>query len=270
MSLFTDICSKGELNKSFPKASIINKRYIQLELIDSGGLSDVYLGNDIYDLHFDNDQKIALKIPSEKISSMDDVIAFTYAEYNFLKQLKSDNIVSVLNFDIHKKTKLPFLVLEYIDGQHFNDINWNKIDIEIKNTIFKTLVSTLEYIHSKKIIHADISPNNIIVTQDNVPIIIDFGISQYSGNKKSTMLEYKKIKAFNPKYSSPKLLNNESLVPDFNSDLFSLATVLYEMYSGQSMFKETSLEIKNKSSKISYTKIPFLNRFWFKNIFKNY
>lgn len=264
MNILNNISSNSQINlKEEKKIKLINKRYHKIKKIASGGLSDVFLGTDIYNEYFNKNEKIAIKIPSKNIKKMEDVDAFTFAEYSFLKKLHSDNIVNVLDYGINKKSNIPYLVLEYIDGELFSQIDWSKIELNTKNKIFKTLIKTLKYIHSKNIIHADLSSMNIMLTKNNEPIIIDFGISQYFNQNNSTSLSYQKLKAFNPLYCEPQLLDGTHTKPNYQSDIFSLAVVMYEMYSNKKLFNNSSQELENRSIKLK--KIPYLYRFWFKN-----
>lgn len=264
MSIINTITQNSDLHKFEPKKiKLFNKRYHKLELIAKGGLSNVFIGKDIYSDYFQMEEKIAIKIPNKTIKKMIDTDVFMFSEYKFLKKLRSDHIVNVLDYGIDGKT--PYLILEYIEGQLFSEINWAKINIHTKNKIFKTLINTLRYIHSKNIIHADISPFNIMLDNNNNPIIIDFGISQFHNIDDDTSISFKKLKAYNPKYCSPELLMHDNIKPTFHSDIFSLAVVLYELYSNKPLFDATSLELKeNPISFNSLKSIPFYYRPWFK------
>lgn len=245
---------------------ILNKKYFCLEEVGRGGLGIVYKGLDIYSEYFKKDSKIVIKIPTEKLLEKEDISAFVYAEYRFLRELSMDNIVKVLDFNIDEKTNIPYLVLEYIDGELLSDISIANMDLKTRNYIFKSLVKTLEYIHSKNIIHGDISPSNIIIKENNTPVIFDFGISQKIEEKDEIVLEYQNVKAFNPKYSAPELLSDTKKQPNVASDIFSLATILYEVYTNQPLFYESSNELDSfPINKRDLSSIPFLLRKWFIN-----
>lgn len=268
MNIIEDITKKSikkKLDKKSDNSRFFNKRYYCLDEVGIGGLSVVYKGLDIYSEYFGEESNIVIKIPSDELLKKGDITAFVYSEYRFLRRLSLDNIVKVIDFGIDKKSNIPYLVLERIKGKLLSETQTINMDLKTKKNIFKSLIKTLEYIHEKNIIHADISPTNIIINEDKNPVIFDFGISQDIEYKNNISLEYKKIKALNPKYSAPELFSEESKKPTIYSDIFSLATILYELYSNKSLFKESSKELIDLPiEKRDLTSIPYFIRSWFK------
>lgn len=252
---------QNKYKKSKKKLKLLNRRYFLEEYIADGGLSTVYKATDIYCEYFNDKSNMVIKIPTKELLKKKDISAFVYAEYTFLKKLNHDNIVKVFDYGIDEKTNIPYLVLKHIKGPLLSELSTVDMSTKFKNSIFKNLYSTLNYIHSKNIIHADINPSNIIIS-DNIPIIFDFGISQNIEQNKDFILEYKKVKAFNPKYSAPEVLKGKS--PSIKSDIFSFACLMYELYTSQELFKESSLELENNLFiDLKINKIPLLLRTWF-------
>lgn len=268
MSILSDISKKSILNSSFikkEKIELINKRYAYLEEIGRGGLSVVHKAIDIYSQYFEDKSNIVIKIPNKELLKKKDISALVYAEYSFLKRLNSDNIVKVLDFGIDRKTDVPFLVLEHIQGSLLSDVPWADINLKTKKQIFRVLQKTLYYIHQKNIIHADISPSNIILKDDFTPMIFDFGISQNIDNEDSFTLKHEKSKAFNPLYSPPELLLENNKKPTIYSDIFSLAVVFYEIFEEVPLFKESSNELLiNPKRKIQFKNTPLFFKLWIK------
>lgn len=267
MNIVKDIAKKSIIkNKNCKNLEFLNKRYYCDKKIAVGGLSVIYKGIDIYSEYFNKDSNIVIKIPSEELLKKEDISAFVYAEYTFLRRLNLDTIVKIFDFGIDKKTNIPYLVLEHIEGKLLNEISINTMCRKTKNLIFKSLLNSLNYIHSKNIIHADIAPTNIILNANNIPIIFDFGISQNIEDNDFFCLEYKKVKAFNPKYSAPELLINNNSKPTISSDIFSLAVVMYEIYCNKPLFIITSEELIDLPiEKRNLSQIPFFLRNWFRN-----
>lgn len=242
---------------------VFNKRYIIKEKLAKGGLCEVYKVEDIYDLHFNTNSNLVIKIPNKQTMKNKDIATLLFSEYTFLRELTHPNIVRVFDFGIDKKTKIPYLVLEHLKGKLLSQVTIYDMQKSFKRRIFKTLINTIEYIHSKDIIHADINPSNIIVDEKTEKItVIDFGIST-SLNNSTIHLDYNKVKAFNPDYSAPEVL--EGKTPSKTSDIFSLASVLYEIY--------TSSLPKIKNNKVTldnFDKLPFFLKNWFnKNLSTN-
>ena len=254
------LLEKNNLSRS--EVTILNNRYILQDKIDKGGLSNVYKAIDIYNEYFGEESSIAIKIPNKKLLKKDDVAAFAYAEYKFIRKLNHPNIVRVYDFAVDKKTKTPYIVLEYIKGEKLIFQNISTMNISSKNNMFKKLYSTIRYIHKNKIIHADINPYNIIKDKENYTIF-DFGVSQNQVLNEQFNLEYNKVKVFNPLYSAPEVVEKNN--PTINSDIFSFACVMYEIYAKKQLFEKSSIELYDDSFNIDFSKIPFILKRWFKN-----
>jgi len=254
-------------NLKISNVKLLGNRYYLLDKIASGGFSDIYSAIDIYSEHFESNSNIVIKIPKKEFLSKEDINAFLYNEYKLLKELRLDSIIQVLDFGM--ETEFPYIVLEKINGNLFSEINFDNIDTKNKNKIYKDLKNTISYIHKKDIIHADISPSNIFLKNDNSVVLFDFSFSFKENEKDIFSLDYSKNQIFNPKYMSPKLLKNIEK-PNKQNDLFSLCVVLYEMYENKKLFKITSLELsKICVRKIPMKNIPLIYRFWIKKIINN-
>lgn len=267
MNIIKELSEKSILIKDdSKKTKFLNKRYYCIKKIAIGGLSIVYEGIDVYSEYFDIDSNLVIKIPNQELLTKSDIAAFVYSEYVFLRKLNLDTIVKVLDYGIDKKKNIPYLVLEKIHGKLLSETSIATMNIKNKNSIFKSLINTLSYIHSKNIIHADISPLNIIINDKFEPIIFDFGISQNINDNQDFSLEYNKVKAFNPKYCAPELLSSDKARPTISSDIFSLAVIMYEVYCNKPLFENSSKELLDLPiEKRNLSEIPFILRKWFKN-----
>ncbi len=250
------------------KNTTLNNRYFIQELISQGGFCSVYKGFDIYDKYFKNETQIAIKIPNEEFLNKEDIEAFLYAEYIFLKEMNHENIVKVLDFGIDSFSNKPYLILEYLEGKLLSEVFDDNLSLNEKNKIFRNLVKTLDYIHSKGVIHCDISPSNIIIYNGKITIF-DFGSSQYINNNKIYILDFDKNNVYNPKYTAPEIIDGEK--PSIYSDFYSLSLVVLELYGYKSsllMNKRTIL--KDYFYNFNSYKIPFYISYWLnKNRNKN-
>ncbi|WP_072680131.1 serine/threonine-protein kinase [Arcobacter sp. LA11] len=265
-NIITEISKKSfkkKLKKIKSNISLLNNRYYLGDEIGKGGLSTVYSATDIYCDYFNEPSNIVIKIPSNKLQKNKDIAAFVYSEYSFLKRLNHDNIVKALDFGIDEESNIPYVVLEYLKGSILSEVPIISMNKDFKNQLFKTLLNTIHHIHSQNIVHADINPSNIMINKEFISLF-DFGISQDTNKNKEITLEYSKVKAYNPKYSAPEILQGEK--PNKQSDIFSLACVMYEIYNCKSLFNKNSLdEIKNNKYAYDLSNIPFVFRRWFKN-----
>ena len=129
-----------------------------------------------------------------------------------------------------------YYVREYIDGQSLPEIlkREGKFSVEKIEEIADQLLETLEIVHSKGILHADIKPTNIFIDSRGIVKLTDFLIE---GEIKEVLPQKAEEISLNAKYQSPEAVAGESLSPA--SDIYSLAMVLYEMAAGSfSVFED--------------------------------
>jgi serine/threonine-protein kinase Stk1 len=263
----SDQDKKSIIEDIYTNASgIFNQRYIITECIADGGMSVIFKVKDIYREYFNDNQELVVKIPAKHLLVKEDIAAFLYSEYTFLRDIKHKNIVTVYDYGIDNKTEIPFIVMEFLEGDLLNNIPVHKLNKQNKLFLFHSLLDTINHIHKNGIIHADITPNNIVLSENNHVTLFDFGISRTIEFAKEFSLDYQQIKAYNPKYSAPEILQGE--LPSFSSDLFSFALVFYEIFSNTLPFKESSLELKENPLRLSNcsNKIPLLLQNWFINV----
>lgn len=255
--------NKNKIKKIYAGEILLNERYRLNSKLGQGGLCKVYKSNDIYCEYFKDEMSFAIKVPLKKLLEKKDAAAFIYAEYKLLRKLNHKNIVKVYDYGIDNNTALPYLVLEHLEGSLLFDLPIYNMNKKFISEIFSKVLSTLEYLHSSNIIHADINPNNIMVLPTNEIKLFDFGISQHHEHQDDLSLCFNKAKAYNLKYCAPEILLGEK--PSFESDVFSLACVFYEMFTSVLPFKDSSQELqKNALTFFSCSKkIPLALKFWF-------
>jgi len=254
---------KNKLKQLYQGERLLNERYRLNEKLGRGGLCKVYKSKDIYCEYFKDETSFAIKIPLKKLLKKKDVAAFIYAEYKILRSLNHKNIVKVYDYGIDNLTSVPYLVLEHLEGTLLLNVPIYNMDKVLIKSIFTNVLQTLEYLHSVNIVHADINPNNIMLLPSNEIKLFDFGISIYSKGEDDLSLSYEKVNAYNPLYCAPEVLLGTK--PSFESDMFSLACVFYEMFTGSLPFENSSQDLeKNAITFFSCSKkIPLALKFWF-------
>lgn len=204
--------------------TLLNNRYFITQKLDNGGFCDIYKAYDIYDEYFNNKKDIVIKMPNEELKKKDDIQEFIYMEYKILRKLSNDNIIKVFDFGIDNTLNIAYLVLEYLDGILLSDIKKSSLDKKQKDQISESLRKALRYIHKKNIIHADLSPNNIMIVE-NRAVIFDFGVS--FDIKDTLKLDYKVNSYINKNYSSKNIKSGKK--PSFDCDKYSLSLILDEL-----------------------------------------
>jgi serine/threonine protein kinase len=239
----------------------LNNRYTLGSELGTGGLSIVYEAIDGYSDYYGDIRPLAVKLPLEHLAEKSDIDAFMYAEYAHLTRLSHPNIIKVIDFGIDAYYNIPYLVLERMDGKLLKDVSLPTLSRSYKKNICNTLFDVMQYLHAQHIIHADISPANIMLLDTGEIRLFDFGISINTALNHPFELDYSAAKAYNPLYAAPEIL--EGKTPSRESDLFSLAVIIYELYEHSLPYVTNSLELQEKPITLFHMKkVPFKLKYW--------
>lgn len=159
-------------------------------------------------------------------------------EASILASLDHPNIVKVLPTQIPPPSQPPyFYVMQFLTGRELSRVlqeNGGRLPLERFIPIFRQLASALAYIHERGIVHMDVKPNNVFISENDSITLLDFGISRYANGRES----FNKP-AGTLAYASPE----QMLGLDFSqqSDIFSLGALAYEVLSGSPPFTAGSI-----------------------------
>ena len=151
---------------------MLDNRYEILEKIGSGGMADVYKAR----CHRLN-RLVAIKILKEDLSQDAEFRRRFHAESQAVAMLSHPNIVSV--YDVGKEGNIHFIVMELVEGKTLSQYIEEKGRLDYKEAISIThqVASALSLAHKNQIIHRDIKPHNILITNTGVAKLADFGIA---------------------------------------------------------------------------------------------
>ena len=205
---------------------MLNNRYEILEKIGNGGMATVYKAK----CHVLN-RYVAIKILKDEFTTDSEFIRRFNTEAQSAASLTHPNIVSI--YDVGNEDNLYYIVMELIQGKTLKEIinedgvlSWKwSVNIAIQ------IASALETAHKHNIIHRDIKPHNIIITEDGMAKVTDFGIAKAVSNSTIT--------AFGTTIGSVHYFSPEHArggYTDAKSDLYSLGIVMYEMLTGKVPF----------------------------------
>ena len=213
----------------------LNNRYQITRFLGNGALGSVYLARDTK-IHKD----IAIKVLTGSISD-EDIKRFK-RECTNLAKLSHPNIVGVSD---HDKTALDgnnyyFLVMEYVNGatlKEFLKTSGSSLSLKDKLNIANQICKALNYTHEKEIIHRDLKPENVMIvaTSDNDHFVklVDFGISKSLSQDNQTTTTKSSVGG-TARYISPEQVEDHKGKPiTYNSDIYSLGIMFYEILSGQ-------------------------------------
>ena len=215
--------------------------YKIVSLLGKGGMGEVYLAIDIR-----LDRKVALKFLSPELAADDFSREQLIREAKACASLDHPNICQIYGIGTHRKKH--FIVMQYIEGVTLADL-MRKRPLRREHLVMLTrqIVSALAEAHDHGIIHRDIKPQNVMVTNKWQAKILDFGLASSINVAKPNGCYPLRNRGSKPgavpgtiRYMSPEQLRGEEL--DYRSDIFSLGTLLYEMVSGTNPFhrKHTS------------------------------
>ena len=179
-------------------------------------------------------------------------------EAEAVASLSHPNIVNV--YDVGEDGKVHYIVMEYIDGQNLKEIikNEGTLDEYTALDITKQIAMALSAAHKKGIIHRDIKPHNILISNEGrVVKVADFGIAKAVSNSTMTNIGsiIGSVHYFSPEQAKGKFVSN-------NADLYSLGIVLYEMIIGKVPFRgdsPISIALQHINDEIEFTSEEQIN-----------
>ncbi len=197
----------------------IGKYRIQEE-IDRGGMAVVYRA-----LQLDLDREVALKVLPANITINRRFVDRFLAEAHAVARLSHPNIVSI--HEVAMEDNVYFLAMDYIPGRNlYYHLHFGKPKLADVLEIAATLADALGYAHRQKIVHRDLKLNNVIMRDDKIPVLIDFGLAKALEGDAGTITQTGEIVG-SPAYMAPeRILGHDS---DGRSDICSLGIMLYEM-----------------------------------------
>lgn len=212
-------------------------------LLGRGAFSFVYKGRQKL-----LDRDVAIKILSRNTLAETTALTRFQQEAKLTSRLDHPNIIKILSFGVSEASD-PYLVMEYGGAITLSDElkKPERCSLERFRRIFIPLLSALNYAHEQGIVHRDIKPGNILVTESEdgiVPKLVDFGLAKVFLDEASTQQQRTKTGTLlgTPAYMSPEQCASKVL--DGKSDLYSIACVMYQYLSGEPPFAAaTTLEL---------------------------
>ena len=226
----------------------INDRYEIIKTIGEGGMANVYLANDTI-----LDRKVAIKVLRGDLSNDEKFIRRFKREALSVSNLSHPNIVEV--YDVGEEDGNYYIVMEYIDGKTLKQLLQKRGALTLTEVIdiMCQLTDGLAHAHEAYIIHRDIKPQNIMIEDNGLVKITDFGIAMALN---STQLTQTNSVMGSVHYLPPEQANGKGST--VKSDIYSLGILMYELLTGSVPFKgDTAVEIALKHMK---EKIPSIRK----------
>ena len=223
---FADFSSPRRIVQ-LPPQTVLNGRYAVQRVIGEGGMGLVYEVQDA----LNPDRRVALKTIDSTILSQKRVSLFK-SEFKTMASLRHPHIAAVYDFESRQGSADWFFTMEYIDGcDLMRATEGSSIDRIVALTI--EICRALSYLHSRKVIHFDLKPANILVDRDGHVRVLDFGVAG-GGGPGSPLVG-------TPAYMAPELLADSAV--DHRSDLYSFGIVLYQLICRRVPFAASSVAL---------------------------
>ncbi len=213
--------------------------------LGKGGMGEVFLARQI-----SLDRMVALKTLSKELAKKGDFVARFEREAKSMAKIDHPNVVKIYAVDSYKG--IHFAAIEYIDGQSIQKWLDQLGRFSVADAVYTAIVSAeaLKHAHSQNMVHRDIKPDNILVTQKGIVKVADFGLAKAMDEEVSMTQSGTGLGT--PLYMAPEQARNAKHV-DERVDIYALGATLYHLLTGKLPFLgNTALELILAKEKGTY------------------
>jgi serine/threonine-protein kinase len=206
---------------------LFKERYEIIDLLGRGGMAEVFLADDTI-----LKRKVAIKIIKAQYAK-DEIFREQFLqEARSAGGLSHQNIVTV--HDVGFINNRIYMIMEYVPGTDLYTYQHQKDGFSIREAVNFIIqaCSGIGYAHRKGIIHCDVKPQNLIVTEDGTLKVTDFGIARFLSNVNP--IDEEKVVWGSPQYFSPEQAKGK--ITSYAADVYSLGVVLYQAVTGKLPF----------------------------------
>ena len=201
--------------------------YRILREIGRGGMGTVYLAE--RDDQFR--RQVALKLVKRGMDTEEVLLRFRY-ERQILAALEHPNIARLYDGGM-AEDGLPYLVMEYVEGSPITAYCEERgLGIEPRLGLFRTVCRAVQFAHQNLVVHRDVKPSNILVTEDGTPKLLDFGIAKLLGADPAQEAPHTRtgVRILTPEYAAPEQIRGGAITTA--TDVYALGVLLYELLAG--------------------------------------
>jgi serine/threonine protein kinase len=207
-------------------------RYHILEQLGEGGMAVVYKA---YDTRLETEVAVKV-IRTENLAPnvLQKALIRFEREAKSLAKLTHPNIVKVLDYGEYEGK--PYLVMPYLPGGTLKQLLAGKpIPWQQAASLLVPITRALSYAHQQGVVHRDVKPSNILITQSGEPMMTDFGIAKIIDEEITQDLTGTSTAVGTPEYMAPEQVTSKTV--DHRADIYSLGIVFYEMVTGRKPFR---------------------------------
>ena len=207
-------------------------RYHILEQLGEGGMAIVYKA---YDTRLEADVAVKV-IRTENLapSILENALIRFEREAKSLAKLTHSNIVKVLDYGEYEGK--PWLVMPYLPGGTLKQkLHGVPMDYQQAASLLIPIARALAFAHQQGMVHRDVKPSNILITQAGDPMLTDFGIAKIIGEETTLDLTGTSATIGTPEYMAPEQATSKNV--DHRADIYALGIVLFEMVTGRKPYQ---------------------------------
>ena len=221
--------------------TVLHNRFRLIEPIGEGGMSTVYKAIDLRKVEARaSETHVAVKLLTIPLSDFTESLAVLQGEAHKLQTLPHPNIVRVIDCD--RDGRIVFMTMEYLSGESLKRklaaSEHKGLAAKDALHIVECIASGLGFAHRNGVVHGDLKPGNVLVTDNGDVKIIDFGIARLmTRHPRAAGVngdERPRLSALTPPYASPEMLENAA--PDPRDDIYALACIAHELLTGRHPF----------------------------------
>lgn len=204
-------------------------RYHIIEPLGQGGMASVFKAFDTV-----LERNVAIKIirtDKKEGTEQNEFLKRFQREAKALAQLDHPYILKVLDYGEQEGT--PYLVMPFVQGGTLKEKMGRSIPYGEAAALLAPIAQALDYAHRRKIIHRDVKPANILISESNTPLLSDFGIAKILESGESTQLTATGVGIGTPDYMAPEQWMGKA---DAGTDIYSLGVVFFQMITGRLPF----------------------------------
>ncbi len=225
--------------------TVLQDRFKLIERIGEGGMSCVYKAIDLRRVEARSPNPyLAVKVLTVPFDRYFDSIQTLDREADKLRSLTHPNIVRVI--DVDRDGQTVFMTMEFLSGESLREkllpSRAPALDSKQRKQIIAAVAAALEFAHRTGIVHGDLKPGNVIITDTGQVKVIDFGIARFFVRPKDSAgaqaRHWEAISALTLPYASPEMIEDQE--PDPRDDVYALACIAHELLTGRHPFARAS------------------------------
>ncbi len=231
----------------FEIGSLIDQTYLVRREIGRGGFGIVYLADELGDDEIlldggprrnrDRTDRPVLRSVAIKVLSLEPTQWRRFrTEVHALCRLNHPGIVQVYRYG---RDRVPYLAMEYVQGHAWNELLERQAGSSNPLRTIRALVQVAEalhHAHEREVVHRDLKPHNVLLTDDHLPKVVDFGLSMLLEPGLGTTQ-----RIGTPGYLAPEILESNAAACDHRADIYSLGAMIFATFAGRAPFEGGSL-----------------------------